>query len=214
MNDWKSTHFQHRTQYIPRILHLVWVGNAGQPDYLPKHIETWRELMPTWTIRLWTNDDLIADEVETDVLSKISEAERGTQKADILKYYVVWKHGGIYVDADVEPTSNLDPIVYMSELVLCHDNIITWEYISCGFFAGSVNHPALRKAVDICLRAQLNTNEPHMTTGPYALGLAVSQVPPQNMKYMNLEFECFYRHNDGLFPNRFGRHFYACAWDQ
>lgn len=214
MSDWKNTYFQHRTQYIPRILHLVWIGKASQPEYLQKHIQKWKELMPKWTVRLWTNEDLITDEIEPTVLAKIHEADKGTQKADILKYYVVWKYGGIYVDADTEPTSNLDPIIYMSDLVVCHDNQIEWGYIAVGFFAASQYHPVLRKAVDICLTVPLNTGEPHMTTGPRAFGLAVSQIPPTNTKYMNLEIECFYWPEGGLVPNRFGKHFYAHAWDE
>jgi len=214
MSTWIQTHLQERTQYIPRVLHLVWVGKAEQPDYLQKHIQKWKELMPKWTIHLWTNEDLTPNEIESEVLVKIHEADKGTQKADILKYYIVWKYGGIYVDADTEPTSNLDPIIYMSDLVLCHHNQITWEYIGVGFFAASARHPVLRKAVDICLKAELNDGAPHMTTGPHAFGLAVAQTPPQNMKYMNLELECFYWPEGGLVANRFGSHFFAHAWDQ
>jgi mannosyltransferase OCH1-like enzyme len=213
MSNWIQNHIQPRTQHIPRILHLVWVGKSNQPDYLIKHISKWNELMPHWTVRLWTNGDLTDSEFDKDVLEKINAADKGTQKADILKYYVVWKYGGIYVDADVEPTRCLDPIIYMSDLVICHHNEVSWEYIGVGFFAASPHHPVLKKAVDICLEAQLNTDSPHMTTGPHAFGRAVSLVPPPSMKYMLLEIDCFYWPEGGMTPNRFGSHFFAHSWD-
>ena len=215
MSDWIKNHIQDRITYIPNILHLVWVGKSEQPEYLQKHIAKWKELMPNWTIMFWTNEDLTEEKIDVDVLNTINKAEKGTQKADILKYYVVWKYGGIYVDADVEPVRNLDPILYMSELVICHDNYIDWQYISVGFFGATKNHPVLRKAVDICLKAELNTPEPHMTTGPRVFGEAVSITPPSKIKYMNLPMECFYApdHNKHYDPShKFGNHFYAKSW--
>lgn len=213
MENWIQNHIQLRRINKPRVLHLIWVGKSKQPDYLDRHIIKWKELMPEWTIRLWTNEDLTEEEIEPNVLSKIKEAEKGTQKADILKYYVVWKYGGIYVDADTEPTRSLEPILYMSDLVICHHNEITWPYIAVGFFAACPNHPVLRRSVDICMNAQLNTDEPHMTTGPRVFGQAVSEIPPSNEKYTMLDLECFYWPEGGMTPNRFGSHFFAGSWD-
>jgi mannosyltransferase OCH1-like enzyme len=214
MENWITNHMKKKERYMPRLLHLVWVGKAKQPEYLQKHILKWKELMPEWTIRLWTNEDLHNEEVETDVLMKIHEADKGTQKADILKYYIVWKYGGIYVDADVDPTRSLEPIIYMSDLVICHHAEIVWDYIGVGFFAASQHHPVLRKAVDVCLTANLNTSEPHMTTGPRAFGIAVASVPPPHEKYTLLEIDCFYWPEGGMTPNRFGSHFFAKSWDE
>ena len=64
------------------------------------------------------------------------------------------------------------------------------------------------------MNAQLNTNEPHMTTGPRAFGLAVSQIPPPSRKYAYLDIDCFYWPEGGMTPNRFGSHFFARAWDE
>ena len=213
MENWIENHTQHRGLNKPRLLHLIWVGTSEQPAYLQKHITRWKELMPEWTIRLWTNDDLTPEEIKLEVLERIHEADRGVQKADILRYYVVWKYGGIYVDADIEPIRSLEPILYMSDLVICHDNIIEWQYISNAFFAASAYHPVLERALAMCLHTQLNTNAPHMTTGPSLFGRVVSQTPPVNEKYTLLDIECFYLLDKGITPSRFGRHFYAASWD-
>jgi len=197
-------------QYIPRLLHIVWIGRSAQPESLAGYVSKWKELMPHWSVRLWTNDDL--EEVSPEVLVKINEAEKGTQKADILKYYIVEKYGGVYVDADVEPVKSLDPLLYLSDLVICHDNEITWEYISVGFFAASPNHPVLSKAVELCLNAQLNTDAPHLTTGPHVFGIAVSQIRTER-KYSLLPLDAFYWVDGGITPNRFGTHLYAKSWD-
>jgi len=199
-------------QYIPRVLHIVWIGRSAQPESLAGYVSKWKELMPHWTVRLWTNEDLNENEVRPEVLAKINEAEKGTQKADILKYYIVEKYGGVYVDADVEPVKCLDPLLYMSDLVICHDNEVTWAYIAVGFFAASPNHPVLSKAVELCLNAELNTDAPHLTTGPHVFGIAVSITPPLK-KYTLLPLDAFYWVDGGITPNRFGTHLYARSWD-
>lgn len=197
-------------QYIPRLLHIVWVGKSPQPETLNDYISKWKELMPHWNIRLWTNADLTEDEIRPEVLAKINEAEKGTQKADILKYYIVEKYGGVYMDADVEPVKNLDPLIYLSDIVICHEHYVTWEYIAVGFFAASPNHPALAKAVEMCLNTQLNTDSPNLTTGPGAFGRAISVTPG---KYTLLPMETFYWKEGGWHPNRYGLHMYAKSWD-
>ncbi len=201
-------------QYIPNLLHIVWVGKSPQPESLPGYIAKWKELMPHWTIRVWTNEDLTKEEIREDVLEKINQSDKGTQKADILKYYIVWKYGGVYVDADVIPMASMDPLLYMSDLVVCNDIEISWDFISVGFFAASPNHPVLSKAVDICMDAELNTHEPHLATGPYVFGRAVSQIGPLHEKYTSIEQGSFYA-TDKPFGSyvKFGHHIYAHNWD-
>jgi len=199
-------------QYIPLILHIIWVGKASQPETLSVYISKWKELMPHWTVRLWTNDDLNAIEFEDEVLARINEAEKGVQKADIMRYAIVEKYGGIYMDADVEPTRCLDPLVYISDLVICHHNEVTWRYIAVGFFAASPHHPVMKHALKVCMITNLNTDCPNMTTGPGALGIAIATTPPSNEKYTLLPIDCIYWPEGGLTPNRFGRHLFAKNW--
>lgn len=170
--------------------------------------------MPHWTIRLWTNEDLTDSEVDIDVLSRIHEADKGVQKADILRYHIVWKYGGIYMDADVEPVRSLEPLLFMSDLVICHENYVTWEYITNSFFAASQNHPVLKKAVETCMYTELNTPDIHLSTGPRILGFAVANVSPPTKKYTLLGLDAFHEPTAGMTPNRFGSHFFARSWDE
>ena len=216
MENWIENHITEISpkQYIPSLLHIIWIGRSPQPESLAGYVSKWKELMPHWTVRLWTNADLTEYEIHPEVLSRINEAHQGTQKADILKYYVVDKYGGVYVDADVEPIKNLDPILYLSDLVICHDNYVEWQYVSVGLFAASPNHPVLSKAVELCMVASINIGAPHMNTGPHVMGIAVSVVPPIDKKYTLLPMGAFYAYRNP--PDtymRFGNHLYAQSWD-
>ena len=57
--SWIENHIEFviPNQYIPRLLHIVWVGRSPQPESLSGYVSKWKELMPHWSVKLWTNDD-------------------------------------------------------------------------------------------------------------------------------------------------------------
>ena len=87
------------TRKIPKILHQVWVGPKPPPHVLMK---TWKDYHPSWEYRLetslrgWRNQLLIDSLPGWDA------------KADVIRYELLERFGGIYVDADTECVSPLD----------------------------------------------------------------------------------------------------------
>jgi mannosyltransferase OCH1-like enzyme len=174
------------TPLIPNSLHMIWVGDNDAPAFFHEHVSAWRELMPDWTIRIWTNHDIREKNFEPDVLSQIKKATSGAQKADLMRYSIIERYGGVYMDADMIPRRALDPILCLGELVLCHDIPITWAYISNGFFAAIPHHPVLHTAVRLSKTAVLNTHHINMGTGPRLFGEAIGTTPPGINRYINL----------------------------
>ena len=195
---------------IPRLLHLIWVGPNPEPDTFAPHVAKWKELMPDWTVRVWCNADINEDEFPAEAVTIINSAAKGAQKADIMRYFIIRKHGGVYMDADVVPHRALGPCLAASTLVLCHDLELTWPYISIGFMAAVPDHPVFRTACDLCLVAKLNTPDVHMHTGPRVLGEAVNRTRGKAGEYSLLPISAFYRNHN--FPGRFGTHTYAKMW--
>jgi hypothetical protein len=73
--------------------------------------DKWRELHPDWELRLWRDEDLRW--LENQEL--FDQAERyvpvdavGQLRADIARYEILHRYGGIYVDVDVEPLKPFD----------------------------------------------------------------------------------------------------------
>ena len=83
---------------IPKILHCIWVGDESiRPD---KHILSWRDKHPDWRFRLWGNKEL--DEVRwlnRKHLDAMSTRE-WNGVADIMRWEILFEHGGVLVDAD------------------------------------------------------------------------------------------------------------------
>eukprot|EP00927_Polykrikos_kofoidii_P071237 TRINITY_DN67532_c0_g1_i1.p1 TRINITY_DN67532_c0_g1~~TRINITY_DN67532_c0_g1_i1.p1 ORF type:complete len:390 (+),score=46.64 TRINITY_DN67532_c0_g1_i1:94-1263(+) len=97
---------------IPKIIHQIWIGPEEPPcvwidtfriDYLAAH--------PRWRHELW-DDDKVA---KLPMLNqRIYDEERMFQcKADILRLEILWRYGGIYIDADIVSIEarSLDPLL-------------------------------------------------------------------------------------------------------
>lgn len=197
---------------IPRILHIIWVGN-NPPSYVDKNIDMWKNLMPSWVVRKWTDCDINTNEFPENIVQLLSTVEKGAQKADIMRYFIIEKYGGVYMDTDVTPNKSLEPMVSSFEnakLILCHDIPLTWEYISIGFFAAVPHHPVLQMACSMCSSVSLNTSDIHLKTGPFLFGQAVAYAKNDGEKYYLLPTKYFYRNYE--FNERFGTHFYAKMW--
>lgn len=197
---------------IPRILHIIWVGERDPPSYVFENIKQWTKLMPNWKIMFWTNNDLTTKHFPLDIIYLLDKVKQGAQKADIMRYYIMEKYGGVYVDTDVTPYHSFDPLITQlpnTEAIICHDLDLTCEYISIGFFAAIPNHPIFVKTCELCQTVSINTDNIYMVTGPKLLGDAVS-ITPVSTKTVLLPSKFFYRNMD--FEGRFGNHFYAQEW--
>lgn len=96
---------------IPEKLHFVWLGSKTlrQDCFL-----SWQELHNDWQIHFWTDNaeaivfpgvttHLIQDELKTDpVYSYIMKSDNVAEKADLVRYAVLFAHGGVYADLDVK----------------------------------------------------------------------------------------------------------------
>ena len=197
---------------IPRVLHIIWVGDREPPHYALENIEKWTKLMPNWDIKFWTNNDITTTHFPLNIINLLDKVDKGAQKADIMRYFIMEKYGGVYVDTDVTPHHSLEPLITQlpnTEAILCHDLVLTWKYISIGFFAAIPNHPIFKTATKICNHVIINTEAIYMQTGPRLLGEAVARTNfptktillPTKMFYYNLNYD-----------GRLGNHFYAKEW--
>lgn len=208
---------------IPNILHMIWIGSDLVPDYFLKNLEIWKQLMPDWDFKVWTNTDLTTDNIDESYLNLINKTNIGAQKADLLRYYVINKFGGYYVDADVTPQKSLNDLgVTTQDLVICHDLQIEWAYIAIGFFGATPKHPVFKYIIEQMFKVDFNETNIHLTTGPAAFGNAYYMFK-DSIDCLILPYWYFYRNKKGDINingdlvledvlNVFGSHRYAATW--
>jgi mannosyltransferase OCH1-like enzyme len=90
---------------IPKIIHQTW-----KTEVVPAHWESshqgWKNYEKEgWTYYLWTDRDN-RELIRTNFpwfLSKYDSYKHGIQKADAIRYFILYKYGGVYTDLDIEP---------------------------------------------------------------------------------------------------------------
>lgn len=99
---------------VPKKMHLVALGTANLTKY-EDAIKTCRDLHGDWEHNVWTDDN--ATDFLTanypDIVPHYTGYHQNIQRANILRYAVLHKLGGVYLDLDVSCHVNLDdtPIV-------------------------------------------------------------------------------------------------------
>ena len=103
---------------IPKLIHRIWFGqNPIAPAY-ENYWLAWQRQHPDYTFKTWRDSDI---DKSFRTQRKIAEAEGMARKADIARYEILHKHGGIYLDCDVMPYDYLDWQKLKSDLVVCNE---------------------------------------------------------------------------------------------
>lgn len=94
---------------IPKVIHYCWFGNGNIPEKEQKCIESWKKYCPDYEIIEWneTNYDIS----KNNYVKQAYEAKRWAFVTDYVRLDIVYQHGGIYLDTDVELIKNLDPLL-------------------------------------------------------------------------------------------------------
>ena len=88
---------------IPRIIHQVWVGGLDIPKSEIKWMETWKQKHPSWKFMMWNDDNISELEMPTNCIEAYNNLEGlYALQADVVRYNAVFRHGGFYIDTDVE----------------------------------------------------------------------------------------------------------------
>jgi len=91
---------------IPRIIHQIWLGNEPLPSGTAEWLATWHQQHPDWEYHLWRSPPFtLINQHEFDT------AKHQAQKADILRYELLFHFGGVYADVDVECLKSFEPLL-------------------------------------------------------------------------------------------------------
>lgn len=99
-------------------------------------MRTWRELNPTFRYELW--DDVRLRCFNFKNSKQISESKELAGKADVMRYEILERLGGIYVDADAECIRPLDDEFLEHEAFCCYENELVRPALLSNGYLGSV----------------------------------------------------------------------------
>ena len=93
---------------IPRTIHQVWIG----PDTPPfDMMMSWQSAHPEWDYRLWREDDIpdmgLSEQAQKLVDAYVADG-RYCGAVNVMRAFILYNHGGVYIDADMECGHKLD----------------------------------------------------------------------------------------------------------
>jgi len=96
---------------IPRIIHLTYKDH-NIPKVWLNTISSWKKHHPNWEVKFWSDVDnrqLIKHKYKW-FLKTYDSYEYGIQRADAIRYFILYTYGGLYADMDIEAVKNFDKI--------------------------------------------------------------------------------------------------------
>ena len=101
---------------IPKIIHQVWEGRKEPlPDFYIRLRKTWKEHHPDWRYEFWDGDrmDSFVNSNYPQMADIFFQYRYDVQRWDVIRYLILYKTGGMYVDFDYECLESFDN--YLSE---------------------------------------------------------------------------------------------------
>lgn len=157
---------------IPKLMHQVWMGPHRRPV---EWMQTWPRLNPDWEYRLWTEDNFpwpLWNQAQYDATN------RWSGRINILRYELLLRCGGLYVDADCEAIQPLPEDVFHGCRLLTsyeHERVVPARLCNA-ILAAEPGHPVLADLVDRISYLHPGELEPSWKcTGPRLLTRVVNR---------------------------------------
>lgn len=135
---------------IPKIIHQIWLGGK-LPNEFKKITEKWLKLHPDWEYKLW--DDVNIKELFPLFNQKyFNESVNLAEKSDILRYEILYRFGGVYIDTDYECFKNFDFLLHKYNFFVGIQPLDAGPYdIGNAIIGSSINHPIMKHTIQtIC----------------------------------------------------------------
>jgi hypothetical protein len=94
---------------IPKIIHYCWFGGKPLPELAQKCISSWQKYLPDYEIKEWNESNY--DVHKTAYTSEAYNAKKYAFVSDYARFDILYQHGGIYFDTDVEVIKPFDDIL-------------------------------------------------------------------------------------------------------
>jgi len=99
---------------IPHVIYQTCKDKKTLNPQLARNIKAWKQLNPTYKHELYDDNEckeFLKKHFDPKVLKAFNKFRPGAFKADLWRYAILYIHGGIYADIDMNPFKSVDSIV-------------------------------------------------------------------------------------------------------
>ncbi len=95
---------------IPKKIHYFWFGKNPMTEMMRRCMDSWKRYCPDYEIIEWNEDNY--DITKNKFMLEAYEAGKYGFVPDYARLDIIYRHGGIYFDTDVEMVRNIDDMLY------------------------------------------------------------------------------------------------------
>jgi len=165
---------------IPRIIHQTWKDH-NVPEEFDRMARSWQKNHPGWKYMFWTdamNRNFIS-RYFSFFLPVYDGYTANIQRVDAVRYFILYKYGGFFIDMDFECLASIEPVLGEADCVFgkepaAHCAIHAKDIIISNAFMGAV--PGAPFIGQLCQELQQQdetidhpNNRVLETTGPFML---------------------------------------------
>jgi mannosyltransferase OCH1-like enzyme len=196
---------------IPKIIHFIWIGDAFKMPY--KCMKTWTDKNPDYKVVLWGNHEIEGSNWKNskqlhDMLAKKDYAGA----ADVMRYEILYEHGGIYIDADTYCVKPLEDWLLDCESFASWEQELVRNNLIANTVMGSVpGSEAMKLCIDeVATKDCTEQKLAWMITGP----MLVTDVFFKKQANLTVYPSHFFmpKHHSGYVSKITGHHFASHLW--
>lgn len=101
-----------RNDEIPKKIHYFWFGKGKMPELHQRCVDSWSRVCPEYEIIRW--DESNYDITKNKYMEQAYKAGKWGFVPDYARLDVIYEHGGIYLDTDVEVVRPFDDLLKVS----------------------------------------------------------------------------------------------------
>lgn len=91
---------------IPKKIHYCWFGKGPKGKLFEKCYKSWKKYFPDYEIIEWNEENFDVNQIE--YTKEAYEAKKYAFVSDYARLKILYEHGGIYFDTDVEVLKRID----------------------------------------------------------------------------------------------------------
>jgi mannosyltransferase OCH1-like enzyme len=191
---------------IPKRIYQTW-KTKDLPPGIKKVINRMMEFNPSYNHYLYDDkeiDKFVMENYQGEISEAYNQLNIGAARADLWRYLILYKYGGVYLDIDAAIIKSLDEIIKPDD-----EAIITREHVE-GLFNQWIlifrkGHPLLKAVIDQCvsnIQQRSSNNILHLTGST-----VITNVINQRLKSSKLDGDVWHTYDTPL-ANIFNREGY------
>ena len=94
---------------IPKTIHYCWFGRKPLPELALKCIASWKKFLPDYEIKEWNEENFDVNQIP--YTEQAYKCKKYAFVSDYARFKILYDHGGIYFDTDVEVIRQMDSII-------------------------------------------------------------------------------------------------------